>query len=78
MICKSGCRKSRLLYILSTMDKEFTGDLKIDGIRMLNKKEGELAMVCNEKIGSVVQFTYFLHKFNVRNNVVLRGLKLAK
>ncbi|WP_317897668.1 ABC transporter ATP-binding protein [Aurantibacillus circumpalustris] len=77
VIGKSGCGKSTLLYILSTMDTDFKGDLKIDGVSMVNKKEEELARVRNEKIGFVFQFHYLLNEFSVLKNVMLPGLKLA-
>lgn len=78
VIGKSGCGKSTLLYILSTMDTEFAGELRVDGISMANKKESELARVRNEKIGFVFQFHYLLNEFSVLKNVMLPGLKLAK
>jgi lipoprotein-releasing system ATP-binding protein len=78
VIGKSGCGKSTLLYILSTMDTDFEGDLLIDGISMRNKKEKELALVRNEKIGFVFQFHYLLNEFSVVKNVMLPGLKLGK
>lgn len=78
VIGKSGCGKSTLLYILSTMDTDFSGDLKIDNISMVNRKEQELARVRNEKIGFVFQFHYLLNEFNVLKNVMLPGLKLGK
>lgn len=78
VIGKSGCGKSTLLYILSTMDTDYEGDLLIDGISMRNKKETELALVRNEKIGFVFQFHYLLNEFSVLKNVMLPGLKLAQ
>lgn len=78
VIGKSGCGKSTLLYILSTMDTEYEGDILIDGVSMRNKKEAELAMVRNEKIGFVFQFHYLLNEFSVLKNVMLPGLKLGK
>ncbi|PBQ30539.1 ATP-binding protein [Sphingobacteriaceae bacterium] len=77
VIGKSGCGKSTLLYILSTMDMDFRGDLKIDGVSMVAKKEEELARVRNEKIGFVFQFHYLLNEFSVLKNVMLPGLKLG-
>lgn len=77
VIGKSGCGKSTLLYILSTMDTDYTGELKIDGESMHLKKEEELARVRNEKIGFVFQFHYLLNEFSVLKNVMLPGLKLA-
>lgn len=75
---KSGCGKSTLLYILSTMDTDYEGKLFIDNIEMTGKKESELALVRNEKIGFVFQFHYLLNEFSVLKNVMLPGLKLNK
>jgi lipoprotein-releasing system ATP-binding protein len=78
VIGKSGCGKSTLLYILSTMDTDYEGDLLINGVNMKNKKESELALVRNQKIGFVFQFHYLLNEFSVLKNVMLPGLKLNK
>ncbi|MDE2393607.1 MAG: ABC transporter ATP-binding protein [Cytophagales bacterium] len=78
VIGRSGCGKSTLLYILSTMDTDYEGDLLIDGQSMRDKKEGELAIVRNEKIGFVFQFHYLLNEFSVLRNVMLPGLKLGQ
>ena len=78
VIGKSGCGKSTLLYILSTMDTDYEGDLLIANESMKTKKESELALVRNEKIGFVFQFHYLLNEFSVLRNVMLPGLKLGK
>jgi lipoprotein-releasing system ATP-binding protein len=78
VIGKSGCGKSTLLYILSTMDTDYEGSLYIDGDLISGKKEGELAKIRNEKIGFVFQFHYLLNEFDVINNVMMPGIKLAK
>lgn len=78
VIGKSGCGKSTLLYILSTMDTDYEGDLTIDEVSMKEKKEGELALVRNEKIGFVFQFHYLLNEFSVLRNVMLPGEKLGR
>ncbi len=75
---KSGCGKSTLLYILSTLDTDYEGDLLIDGVNMRKKKDAELAMIRNEKIGFVFQFHYLLNEFTVLKNVMLPGLKQNK
>ncbi len=77
VIGKSGCGKSTLLYILSTMDTDYEGNLFIDGESMKQKKEGQLALVRNAKIGFVFQFHYLLNEFSVLRNVMLPGLKLS-
>ncbi len=76
VIGKSGCGKSTMLYILSTMDTDYDGELVIDGEVMRGKKEKELARVRNKKIGFVFQFHYLLNEFTVLENVMLPGLKL--
>ncbi len=78
VIGKSGCGKSTLLYILSTMDTDYEGDLLIDDKSVVNKKEPELALIRNEKIGFIFQFHYLLNEFSVLQNVMLPGLKLAR
>jgi lipoprotein-releasing system ATP-binding protein len=75
---KSGCGKSTLLYILSTMDTQYEGELLLDGTRMTDKSDAELAHVRNEKIGFVFQFHYLLNEFDNLHNVMLPGLKLGK
>jgi lipoprotein-releasing system ATP-binding protein len=75
---KSGCGKSSLLYILSTMDTDYEGELLIDGEAMTRQGANRLARVRNEKIGFVFQFHYLLNEFTVLKNVMLPGLKLKK
>jgi len=77
VIGKSGCGKSTLLYILSTMDTDYEGNLFIDGESMKQKKDWQLALVRNAKIGFVFQFHYLLNEFSVLRNVMLPGLKLG-
>ena len=78
VIGKSGCGKSTLLYILSTMDTDYEGDLLIGNESVIQKKEKELALIRNEKIGFIFQFHYLLNEFSVLKNVMLPGLKLNK
>lgn len=75
---KSGCGKSTLLYLLSTMDTDYKGQIFIDQEEMPKKNEGFLAKIRNEKIGFVFQFHYLINEFNVLENVMMPGLKLAK
>ncbi|MGC8751528.1 ABC transporter ATP-binding protein [Hydrotalea sp.] len=78
IVGKSGCGKSSLLYVLSTMDTDYEGEVKIDGVSMQQKKEKYLAKIRNEKIGFVFQFHYLLNEFTVLRNVMLPGLKLNR
>jgi lipoprotein-releasing system ATP-binding protein len=78
VVGKSGCGKSTMLYVLSTMDTDYKGELLIENETMSDKKEAQLAQVRNEKIGFVFQFHYLLNEFSVLKNVMLPGLKLNK
>ncbi len=75
---KSGCGKSNLLYILSTMDSDYRGELWIDNEMMSNKTDKLLAHIRNEKISFVFQFHYLLNEFSVLKNVMLPGFKANK
>ncbi|MFT4969933.1 MAG: lipoprotein-releasing system ATP-binding protein [Chitinophagales bacterium] len=75
---KSGCEKSTLLYILSTMDGDYDGKLFLDGIELSGKSGNDLARIRNEKIGFVFQFHYLLPEFSVPENMMLPAKKLAK
>lgn len=73
---KSGCGKSTLLYILSTMDTDYTGELRLSGELLTNKPPEYLAHIRNKHIGFVFQFHYLLPEFTVLENVMLPARKL--
>lgn len=75
---KSGSGKSTLLYLLSTMDTDFEGSIKIAGKEMKGMSNRWLASFRNQHIGFVFQFHYLLPEFSVIRNVMLPALKLAK
>jgi lipoprotein-releasing system ATP-binding protein len=78
LVGKSGCGKSTVLYILSTMDRDYKGNLYIDDELMTNKTIDELAAVRNEKIGFVFQSHYLLAEFTCLKNVMIPALRLGK
>ncbi len=75
---KSGCGKSTLLYILSTMDTDYEGHIKLNGINLSQQSHNELARIRNEYIGFVFQFHYLLPEFSILENVMMPALKLGK
>ena len=75
---KSACGKSTLLYILSTMDTDYDGQLWLDGTLATGKDPNYLSQFRNEKIGFVFQFHYLLNEFTVLENVMIPALKLAR
>lgn len=75
---KSGSGKSTLLYLLSTMDTDFDGSIKINGEEIKNQNHSWLANYRNQHIGFIFQFHFLLPEFSVLDNVMLPALKLAK
>ena len=78
--------KNELTFALVTgassgLGKNYAIELAKRGNNVLliaKKNEGFLAKIRNEKIGFVFQFHYLINEFNVLENVMLPGLKLAK
>lgn len=71
----SGVGKTTLLYILSTLELPDTGKVlyKFNGelIEVQNKKNDELALIRNKRIGFVFQFHHLLPEFSAVENVAL-------
>jgi lipoprotein-releasing system ATP-binding protein len=78
IIGKSGSGKSTLMYLLSTMDTDYEGQIYVNGEQLTHKKPEELARFRNEHIGFVFQFHYLLPEFSVLQNVMLPAQKLAR
>jgi lipoprotein-releasing system ATP-binding protein len=78
LVGKSGSGKSTLLYVLSTMDTDYEGYLKIDEETVTGQKQNSLAVIRNEKIGFVFQFHYLLPEFSCLKNVMIPALRLGK
>ena len=77
IMVKSGCGTSTLLYILSTMDTNYEGELFIDGDNVTLHTKDELARIRSENIGFIFQFHYLLPEFTVLKNIMLPALKLG-
>ncbi len=78
LVGKSGSGKSTLLYILSTMDTDYEGTLKINGEKLTGRTKNELSDFRNAHIGFVFQFHYLLPEFSCLQNVMLPALKLGR
>jgi lipoprotein-releasing system ATP-binding protein len=78
LVGKSGSGKSTLLYCISTMDRDFEGDLFINDIDLSTQSAEECAKIRNEYIGFIFQSHYLLPEFSVLQNVILPALKLNK
>lgn len=78
IIGKSGCGKSTMLYILSTMDTEYEGKIYLDDQLLTGLKQDKLARLRNSSIGFVFQFHYLLPEFSCLKNIMIPALKLGK
>ncbi len=78
IVGKSGSGKSTLLYVLSTMDTDYEGSLRVNGDLLTGQSQNQLAAFRNENIGFVFQFHYLLPEFSALQNVMLPALKLGK
>ena len=75
---KSGSGKSTLLYLLSTMDTDFDGSIKINGNEIKGRNNKWLSDFRNNNIGFIFQFHYLLPDFTVLQNIMLPALKQGK
>lgn len=78
IVGKSGSGKSTLMYLLSTMDTDYEGEITVDGKRLTGRKPAELARFRNENIGFVFQFHFLLPEFSVLQNLMLPAQKLGR
>ncbi|MEM8967145.1 MAG: ABC transporter ATP-binding protein [Bacteroidota bacterium] len=78
IVGKSGSGKSTLMYLLSTMDTDYEGEIWVDGKQLTGKKQVELAKFRNENIGFVFQFHFLLPEFSVLQNLMLPAQKLGR
>lgn len=75
---KSGCGKSTMLYVLSTMDSDYEGGLELNGEKVTGQKQNNLAAFRNQHLGFVFQFHYLLPDFSCLKNVMIPALRLGK
>lgn len=75
---QSGSGKSTLLYVLSTLDTDYDGIIKINGNNLNELNANQLSALRNRDIGFVFQFHYLLPEFSVLENVCLPAMKLKK
>ena len=69
----SGAGKSTLLHILGTLDTPDSGEILLEGQRLVDMKRNELASYRNQNIGFVFQFHNLLPEFSAFENICIPG-----
>ena len=70
----SGSGKTTLLQLLGTLEKTNSGEIIIDGKKVQQLTEKQLASFRNKKIGFIFQFHNLLSEFSALENVYLPAL----
>ena len=74
----SGAGKSTLLHLLGGLDRPTTGTVTLEGRRLDQLSDSELAQARNEHLGFVFQFHHLLREFNALENVMMPQLIAGK
>ena len=67
----SGSGKSTMLYLIGGLDRDFEGEIFLDGEEISAMKERELSKLRLDKIGFVFQFYNLVQNLNVEDNILL-------
>jgi lipoprotein-releasing system ATP-binding protein len=70
----SGAGKSTLLHILGMIDRPDEGEVLLEGKRVFEVKDDELAAIRNKEIGFIFQFHHLLPEFTALENVAIPAL----
>lgn len=77
IIGPSGSGKSTLLNILGTLDHADAGRVELEGVKLGDLDEQQLATVRNRQLGFIFQFHYLLPQCTVWENVLVPTLARA-
>jgi putative ABC transport system ATP-binding protein len=72
---QSGSGKSTLLYLLSGMDRPTAGRVVFNGHELSALKDREMSRIRLNDMGFIFQSAGLINSLNVRDNIVLPGLK---
>ena len=74
IVGKSGAGKTNLLQIIGTLDRPTKGEVIIDGTKVFEMKDRELAAFRNKHIGFIFQFHQLLPEFTALENVCIPAM----
>jgi putative ABC transport system ATP-binding protein len=74
---QSGSGKSTLLYLLSGMDRPTAGRVVFNGRELSTLNDREMSRIRLNDMGFIFQSAGLINSLNVRDNIVLPGLKAA-
>lgn len=74
----SGSGKSTLLNIIGSLDKPTSGETILDGQKLADLDENQLAQIRNKKIGFIFQMHHLLPQCTVLENVLIPTLADSK
>ncbi len=72
---RSGSGKSTLLYIISSLDRPTSGEVRVDGISLASLDSTQLHQFRNQKMGFVFQFHHLLPELTALENILMPTLK---
>lgn len=75
---QSGSGKSTLLYCISGMDSVTSGEIQFKGKNIEKLPEKEISRMRLTGMGFIFQHSYLLKTMNIKDNIILPGLKAAK
>lgn len=75
---ESGTGKTTLIKIIGLIDKRFRGNYHIDGVKVSDFSEKQLAKYRNEFIGFIFQKNNLIEEDNVYNNIMIPLLYSSK
>ena len=74
IVGKSGAGKTTLLQIIGTLDRPTSGEVMVNGERLMVKGDRELAAFRNKHIGFIFQFHQLLPEFTAIENVCIPAM----
>ena len=74
IVGKSGAGKTTLLQIIGTLDRPTSGEVMVNGLRVTDYGDRELAAFRNKHIGFIFQFHQLLPEFTALENVCIPAM----